>query len=108
MGEPVTVMEKPSSRDGYVRFETNRSFTGMGHERYTTTPIPGDRPPDILARRLMETGTVEEVHVYGQAVTVKLAEGASSAGLAEIIEDLYIYYRPGVEVPSAESFAAEG
>jgi hypothetical protein len=108
MGEPVTVMEKPSSRSGYVRFETNRSFTGMGHERYLAgQEIPNHRPPDVLARRLFETGRVDEVHVYQQAVTVKLS-GGSSDGLAEIIEDLYVHYRPGVEVPTAESFATEG
>jgi hypothetical protein len=36
---------------------------------------------------------------------VKLAEGATAGGLREIIEDLYVYYRPGVEVPTPESFA---
>ncbi|MEM8922355.1 MAG: hypothetical protein AAGD35_02560 [Actinomycetota bacterium] len=108
MGEPVTVIEKPSNRAGFVRFETNRSFTGMGHERYEAgQEIYGDRPPDELARRLFETKKVDEVHVYGQAVTVKLFAGASSDGLAAIIEDLYIYYRPGVEVPTPESFAAD-
>lgn len=107
MGEPVTVREKPSSRPGYVRFETNRSFTGMDHERYVAgEPIYRDRPPDVLARQLFETGKVDEVHVYAQAITVKLAEGATSEGLRPIIEELYIYYRPGVEVPTPESFAA--
>jgi hypothetical protein len=108
MGEPVTVVEKPSSRPGYVRFETNRSFTGMGHERYLAgDPIYRDRPPDVLAGKLFETGKVTEVHAYAQAITVKLAEGASAEGLRSIIEDLYIYYRPGVEVPTPESFASE-
>ena len=32
MGQPVTVIEKPSSRAGIVRFETNRVLTGMGHD----------------------------------------------------------------------------
>ena len=73
MGEPVTVIEKPSNRTGFVRFETNRSFTGMGHERYEAgEEIFGDRPPDEIARRLFETKKVDEVHVYGQAITVKL------------------------------------
>ena len=108
MGEPVTVTEKPSNRPGFVRFETNRSFTGMGHERYQAgEPIYGDRSPDILAKRLFETTKVDEVHVYGQAITVKLFQDATSDGLKEIIEDLYVYYRPGVEVPTPESFAAE-
>lgn len=106
MGEPVTATEKPSSREGFVRFETNRSFTGMGHERYIADEkIIGDRPPDVLAQRLLDTGQVDEVHIYGQAVTVKLFKGATTDGLKAIIEDLYTYYMPGVEVPSPESFA---
>lgn len=107
MGEPVTVIEKPSSRRGYVRFETNRSFTGMGHESYIQgEPIYRDRPADVLARRLLETGRVEEVHVHSQAVSVKLkGNSGDTSGLREIIEDLYIYYKPGVEVPTPESFA---
>lgn len=108
MGEPVTVIEKPSGRHGYVRFETNRSFTGMGHESYHLgQEIHRDRPPDELARRLFETEKVDEVHVYAQTVTVKLRGNADTSGLAEVIGDLYTYYRPGVEVPTPESFAAD-
>jgi hypothetical protein len=107
MGEPVTVIEKPSSIHGLVRFETNRWLTGMGHERYhADDPIFRDRPADRLAGRLFETGQVEEVHVYGQSVTVRLCAGCTTAGLKELIQDLYTYYRPGVEVPSPESFGA--
>lgn len=106
MGEPVTVVETKSSRAGYVRFETNRSFTGMGHESYSKgSEIFGDRPPDVIARRLLETGQVDEVHVYAQAITVKVARGSESNGLKEIIEELHTYYRPGVEVQTPESFA---
>lgn len=106
MGEPISVIEKSSNRPGYVRFETNRTFTGMGHERYELgTPIYGDRPPDELAKTLFATDRVEAVHVYAQMVTVKLAAGASPMGLKSIIEDHYIYYAPGVEVPTPESFS---
>lgn len=108
MGEPVTATEKRSNRDGFVRFETNRTFTGMGHERYVAgQEIYGSRPPDVLAEKLFETGKVDEVHIYGQAVTVKLFKDANADGLREIIEELYTYYRPGVEVPTPESFAAQ-
>ncbi len=108
MGEPVTVIEKSASVPGFVRFETNRSLTGMGHERYRKGDvIRRQRPPDQLAERMFETGQVDEVHVYGQAITLKLSSGASPDGLKEIIEDLYTYYRPGVAVPTQESFAAE-
>jgi hypothetical protein len=108
MGEPVTVTEKPSSRSGFVRFETNRTFTGMGHERYAAgEEIYGNRSSDEVARALFATGKVDEVHVYGQAVTVKLFKDETSEGLREVLENLYIHYRPGVEVPTAESFATE-
>ncbi|MEM7271873.1 MAG: hypothetical protein AAF547_02230 [Actinomycetota bacterium] len=109
MGEPVTVIEKASNRPGYVRFETNRSFTGMGHERYAAGEvIYGERPPDQVAKALFETGKVDEVHVYAQTITVKLFDRASSEGIKEVIEDLYTYYRPGVEVPTPESFSSDG
>src|SRR5438105_2305409 len=53
MGQPITVTEKRGGRDDIVRFDLNRSLTGMGHERYRADQeILGDRPPDELARRL--------------------------------------------------------
>ena len=108
MGEPVTVIEKASGRHGYVRFETNRSFTGMGHESYALgDTIHRDRPPDEVARALFDTGKVDEVHVYAQTITVKLRGSEVADGLAEIIEDIYIHYRPGVEVPTPEMFATD-
>ena len=39
MGHPITVTEKPTRREGVVRFELNRSLTGMGHERYLATGL---------------------------------------------------------------------
>ena len=98
MGQPVTVIEKPSSRPGLVRFEIDRSLTGMGHERYRSpADAGGDRPPDVLARRLLERGGIDVVHVYSNVITVELAEGATSEGLRELIEELFIHYREGVE-----------
>jgi len=107
MGQPVTVIEKPSSQAGVVRFEINRTLTGMGHERYRPDRrVEGNRPPDELARRLFERGGIESIHINSNVITLDLAKGADSAGLAEIIGDLYTYYRPGVEVPTPESFGA--
>lgn len=103
MGQPVSVIEKPTGRAGVLRFETNRNLTGMGHERYNATdPVGGNRPPDVLARRLFERGGVASVHVYGGVVTLVLSSSDES-GIKEIIEELYVYYRPGVEAtpPSA-------
>lgn len=108
MGQPVTVIEKPSLRGGTVRYELNRALTGMGHERYLPDDvIVGDRPVDVLARRIFERGGVDRLHINGSVVTVDLAKGGSSAGIKEVIEGLYTYYRPGVEVPTFEDTAAE-
>ena len=102
MGQPVAVIEKPSTTPGVIRFELNRSLTGMGHERYAT----GNTPGAVLARRLFETGRVGAVHVYANVVTVDLTKGFTSEGLADLVRDLYVYYRPGVEPPSIESLMA--
>jgi hypothetical protein len=98
VGQPVTVIEKPSPIPGVIRYETNRVLSGMGHEQYTPDrPIEGDRPTDVLARRLFERGGVAAVHVNGNIITVRLATG-DATGVKEIVEDLYTYYLPGVEV----------
>lgn len=102
------MIQRPTSRPGYYRFETNRSFTGMGHESYHKADfIYRDRPPDRIAKALFSTGQVEEVHVYAQAVLVKAQGNPDLDRIQEILEDSYIYYRPGVEVPTPESFGAE-
>lgn len=107
MGQRVTVLEKPSSRPGIVRFEINRILTGMGHERYRAGQvIEGDRPPDVLARRLFDRGGVDAVHINSNVITVDLDRGADTDGIVGIIEDLYTYYLPGVEVPDPASFGA--
>ena len=103
MGQPVTVVKKPSSNPGVVRFEINRSITGMGHERYGGAPGPEyDRPCDELARRLFAQGGVNTVHINSNVITVDMAHGVDEDALHETIEQLFIYYRPGVEIPSFE------
>ena len=98
MGQPIAVVEKPSPRPGLVRFEINRSLTGMGHEWYRSAEeAGGDRPPDVLARHLFERGDVAAVHVYSNVITVELAEGGSAEGLRDLIEGLFIHYREGVQ-----------
>jgi hypothetical protein len=97
MGQPVTVIEKPSSRAGVVRFETNRALSGMGHERYASiADADGERPVDVMARRLFEHGGVDHVHINGNVITVTLARGASSVGLVDVIGELYTFYRDPV------------
>jgi hypothetical protein len=107
MGKPITVVEKPSSRAGIVRYEINRSLTGMGHERYTADEeVLGDAPADELARRLFARGGIAGVHVNANMVTVELSAHGTE-GIFEVIADLHLYYVEGVEVPTEEDFATE-
>lgn len=93
MGQPITVVEKRSSRPGIVRFELNRPLSGMGHERWTAgTAVEGNRPVDELARRLLAHGGVDAVHINGNVVTVELARGATSEGLADTVGHLFRFY----------------
>jgi Scaffold protein Nfu/NifU N terminal len=97
MGQLITVVEKPTSRPDVVRFDLNRSLTGMSHERFVAgSDVKGDRPVDELARRLLARSGVEAVHAYSNVVTVELAPGATSDGLADIIHGLFTYYVEGV------------
>jgi hypothetical protein len=97
MGQPIVVTEKPSAHPGVVRFETNRVLTGMSHHHYDRADeIVGDRPADELARRLFARGGVDEVHVFGNVVTVSLTRGHTAEGIRELLEGLYTYYREGV------------
>ncbi|NIR41555.1 MAG: hypothetical protein GWN79_10275 [Actinobacteria bacterium] len=106
MGQPVTFLRTSSPRPGVVRFELNRSLTGMGHERYRAgEEILGDRPPDLLARRILEAGEVEVVHIYGNVVTVTM-HTTDPADLETVVRELYTYYVPGVEIPSDDELIA--
>ncbi|MGH9276996.1 MAG: hypothetical protein ACRD12_02650 [Acidimicrobiales bacterium] len=91
--------ERAGTKPGTVVFDLNRSLTGMGHERYfDPADAVGDRPCDVLARRLFERSGVKAVHIYSNIVTVELASGSSSDGMIDIVIDLFTYYREGVEV----------
>ena len=108
MGQPITAIRTTSSRHDTLRFEINRSLTGMDHERYVAGQlIEGDRPPDRLARALFDHGGVNSVHVYANMITVEHDRDADTSELQEIVEQLYIYYRPGVEVVVPEGAAAD-
>ena len=60
----------------------------------------GPTPSASLARQLFATGKVGSVHIYGNIVTVDLAKGYDSTGLADIVGEMYRYWKPGVEPPS--------
>jgi hypothetical protein len=90
-----------------VRFEANRSFTGMGHERFASPEEAiGTKPAAVVAQRLFASGQVSAVHVYGNIITVDLAKGCGAQGLEDVVRDLYQYWKPGMEPPSVEELMA--
>jgi hypothetical protein len=108
MGQLVAVTEKPSATPGVVRFELNRTLSGQGHERFRSVlDAYGNSPSDELARLLFATGKVAGVHVYANIVTVDLEKGYDSDGLAEIVRDMYQYWKVGVEPPTFEDLQPE-
>jgi hypothetical protein len=108
MGQQIGVIEKSSSNPGVVRFEANRNLTGMGHERFRSADDAiGPRPAAAVARRLLATGQVAAVHVFGNMITVDLAKGADSDGLGDIVRGLYQYWHPGMEMPTFDDMAPE-
>ena len=90
MGQQIAVVAKPSSNPGVVRFEANRNLTGQGHEVFhSSAEAMGTRPAAVLARRLLDTGRVETVHVFGNMITVDVAKGFDASGLEDVVADLY-------------------
>jgi hypothetical protein len=104
MGQLVAVVEKPSPRAGVLRLETNRSLTGMGHERFTSvTDAIGPRPAAALARQLLATGKVDSVYIYGNIISVDITSGFTGDGLADVVRNMYQYWKPGMEMPVFEA-----
>ena len=103
MGQPITVVEKRAHRPGMLRFEINRPLSGMGHERYAAgTMIEGNRPVDELARRLIDHGGVDTVHIYDNIISVDLSKGATGDGLIDVIRELVLFYRGDQPVEPSE------
>ena len=108
MGQQVSVVERPSPRPGVLRFETNRSLTGMGHERFSSVlDAVGPRPAAALARQLLSTGKVESVYIYGNIVSVDIAKGSTAEGLGDVVRNMYQYWKPGMEMPTFDAPAEE-
>src|SRR4026208_2004241 len=108
MGQQVSVVEKPSPRPGVLRFETNRSLTGMGHEHFTSvSDAVGPRPAAALARQLLSTGKVDSVYIYGNVVSVDIAKGFNAGGLGDVVRNMYQYWKPGMEMPTFDAPAEE-
>ena len=107
MGQQITVAALPSRRPCVLRFETNRNFTGMGHETFrASADIVGSTPSAALARTLVGTGQVDAVHVFGNIVTVDLRKGFDGSGLDIVVRDLYQYWKPGMEPPTFDDVVA--
>ena len=107
MGQLVAVEQKAGGASTVVRFETNRSLTGSGHERFASAAeAKGPRPAAVIARRFFEAGHVSWVHVYGNCITASLEAGASQTGLNDIVRDLYQYWKPGMVPPTLEELLA--
>jgi hypothetical protein len=109
MGQPITVIEKPSKNPAVVRFETNRPLSGMGHERYSEAPSEMlTKTGDELARRLFAAGGVEAVHINGNIVTVTLGGGRTGQGLGDIVRQLFLHYGDQTGGDPAPAPPAEG
>jgi hypothetical protein len=72
MGQPITVTVHAGAAPDIRFFECNRSLTGMAIEVYTaeSETLSGLKPPDVLAKRLLEAGAVK-VTIYSNVVTVE-------------------------------------
>ena len=117
MGQPITVTSRSGSSPAVRLFDLNRSLTGMELERYSTVEeakSKGQRPPDVLAQRLIEGGALS-VTIYSNSVTVEAAADSWETfepKVKYLIEHLLEYYGDdagwsyearGLEAPPAVS-----
>ena len=107
MGQPITVTVRAGAQPDVRFFDCNRSLTGMAIEVYTLeTGAEGDRPPDVLARRLLGQGA-RKVTIYSNVVTVEaIAEAwpVLEPKVVYAIEHLFEFYGDD----AGWSFAARG
>ena len=113
MGQPITVTMRAGNRPEVRFFEANRSITGMAIEMYASPEAAvGDRPPDVLAKRLFELGATK-VTVYSNVVTVEAPASRPDleAKIMYTIEHLFEFYgndagwsfeARGMEVPASK------
>ncbi len=95
MGQPITVTVRAGARSDIRFFDTNRSITGMAIEVYRGTAAgAGERPPDVLARRLLALGATK-VTIYSNVVTVEAPPekwGELEPKAVHTIEHLFEFY----------------
>jgi hypothetical protein len=95
MGQPITVSVRRGARAEVRMFDLNRSLTGMALEVYKARDeATGERPPDVLARRLFDLGA-KLVSIYSNVVTVE-ANATDwddiEAKAVHTLEHLFEYY----------------
>ncbi|MGZ4792402.1 MAG: hypothetical protein ACXWBO_11090, partial [Ilumatobacteraceae bacterium] len=61
----------------------------------------------VLARQLLSTGKVDSVHMYGNIISVDISKGFSGEGLADVVRNMYQYWKPGMEMPTFDAPAEE-
>ena len=88
MGQTITVTSRAGTSPDIRIFACNRSITGMAIERYATPEeATGNRPPDVLARRLFDLGA-DRVTVYSSDVIVEAPADRWSTLEGEVVETL--------------------
>ena len=108
MGQPITVTVRAGASPDIRFIECNRSLTSMAIEVYTpgAEAAGGARPPDVLARRLLDLGAAK-VTIYSNVVTVEAPAAAWAALEPKAIftlEHLFEFYGDD----AGWSFAARG
>jgi|SRR5690349_11181992 hypothetical protein len=95
MGQPITVSVRKGANPEIRFFDCNRSLTGMAIEVYESmADASGDRPPDVLARRLLGAGAMK-VTIYSNVAVVEAHEdswGVLEGKAVHFIEHLFEYY----------------
>jgi hypothetical protein len=95
MGQPITVTMRTGAQPDVRFFDTNRSITGMAIEVYTAASgAEGQRPPDVLARRLLDAGATK-VTIYSNVVTAEAPPEAwpeLESRATYLIEHLFEFY----------------
>ena len=95
MGQLISVTARPGASPSVRIFDLNRSLTGMAIESYRSpADVKHDRPPDVLALRLLALGATA-VTVYSSSVTVEApaAEWAElEPAVIEAVQHLFGYY----------------
>jgi hypothetical protein len=95
MGQDITVTARPGASPTVRIFACNRSITGMAIESYASVDATtGNRPPDVLARRLFDLGAAK-VTVYSSDVIVEAPTerwAALEPKVLETMENLFGFY----------------